>query len=196
MTVGPIKQRLITGVPVQGVIQPGQLFVDEAAQTLWTAGLSQPLAIPLGRQAFPDQSGVASEVLIQTVDGLAYGVLSAGGGGQPQATSDWLVPGVAPRAIESLLVNASHQFLIELTLPATISAVSMTGGPAAINILTMADDLLRVGSTAAFTPIALSAGTYKVFVEVTTPTTFTALVGNLRNRPEAFCPVFFKIEVG
>lgn len=203
MPVGPIKQAGTTGAPALAEMKDGQLFIDEAAQVIWTAGLDEPVGFPLGGQGLPPPARYEEDydkIVVQGASGLTYGVLLAGAGGQPQAIDQWSVPGLTAHLVEAQAYASAHVFVIEINEPLSIHAMRLegTGGGAVVvadlqdNTVATAD--LSPGVDAVVDTDELALGRYVVTFVPTAPCDLSTIVGSLPGRAEQSCPIFFMLS--
>lgn len=104
-TIYPEKIEINGGVGAPGVLDAAELYVDEVNRVLYTETGAGVSAIPLDVAAVPRApNGLdPASVVLKTSTGAEWGLLSAGGGGQPFDDAPWRIPGLAPASVGSLV---------------------------------------------------------------------------------------------
>lgn len=108
-TIYPEKIEINGGEGAPGVLDAAELYIDEVNRVLYTETGAGVSSLPLDVVAVPRRPSETdpSAVLLKTLQGAEWGLLSAGGGGAPFDAAPWRVPGVAPASLGSLVFPAA-----------------------------------------------------------------------------------------
>lgn len=104
-TLYPEKIQINGDEGAPSVLDVAELYVDEVNRILYTETGIGVSSLPLDVTAVPRRpSGTdPAAVLLKTLQGAEWGLLSAGGGGAPFDAAPWRVPGLAPASLGSLV---------------------------------------------------------------------------------------------
>lgn len=169
----------------------GELLLDEAGRRLATMGPAGQETIPLATAPMP-AGGTPTDILLEGIDGLIWGVLSAGGGGRPFDDGQWRVPGLIPTDYQSVAFSAAETVTLPIELPQARTLIgsmvrASTTGAKSFQIKTWDLATTLLSHSFATTAIdqgshslALAPGRYALVFTATDAADFEVLVGFMR----------------
>ncbi len=186
------------GVPTS--MKDGEVYLDEPNQLAHFVTEAGMASLPLGVQGIPAPTGVASETLIQTSQGLAYVALSLGGGARSFDDQPWRVPGLTPISIGTVTIASTLSAEFDLAQPATLAGfrVTMTnGGQITFGVRNAAGSVIAstsanvVGAAPVIgtCSVLLQPGRYTIYVNVPGATTIHSIKGSVGMGPVQDYPV-------